>query len=103
MIIDQRPKGSGKTTDLIKYCTEHDSYLCVRDLDTADKIFHNAKEHHVNIRLPITYKDLASGSFRSAFPTCTICIDDIDSFLTYLAGHKVLKVTATTEEINNEY
>ncbi len=78
MKIIAKPKGHGKTTELIRMAANgaENIYIVVLNHERAHRVFHLAQEMRLQIPFPITYDELeryTTGRYVEGF-----CLDDID-------------------------
>lgn len=56
-IILRKPR-TGKTTELIKQCSENDGYILVPTRIMADNVYKMAREQGYDIRFPVTLEEM---------------------------------------------
>lgn len=102
MRIISRPRGGGKTTELIRISAENFSYIVVDSRRRAAAVFHQAKDMGLDIPFPITYDELINGDFYGK-GIAAFLIDDIDQLVQRLArGVPVRAITITEAKISDE-
>ena len=98
MKIIARPKGAGKTTDLIKMSAKHYYHIICRNRYEAGRIYRQARNHGLGIPHPITYTEVTSAEFHPS-KIKGFLLDDLEDFLIYLLhGVIIHAVTITTKE-----
>ncbi len=97
MKLIAKPRGTGKTTELVKLCQEKGGYLVVRDRKTAHTIFRKAYDQDIHIPMPISYDDFLERRYHGV--NCSpLWIDDVDALLNYIAkGADIGGITFTPE------
>jgi hypothetical protein len=97
MKILSGPRGSGKTTELIKQCHNNlGSYIVVRDHATASEIHSYSIKIGYNTPFPITYSEFIDKTYSSTIPA--LYIDDIDILLGIMSKCKIVMCSARTGE-----
>lgn len=81
MKIISRPRGSGKTTELIKISARTGFPIVCRDYDEAARIFHVAQSLGKNIPHPITMKDISSADTFNTIKNKGFLIDELFSVI----------------------
>lgn len=91
------PRGSGKTTQLIKLCAAHQYALIVcRDRHMCEWTYRHAQELGYNIPLPITFQEFLSGVYRGKLIDALL-FDNIDLSLQSLTNVPIEAITLTGE------
>ena len=77
-------RGSGKTTECIKFAAEHNAYIVCRSQGEAHRIAVAATAMGLRIPFPITYSEFVQGRFFG--PNINgFVIDDVDELVRQLA------------------
>jgi len=92
-----KPRGWGKTTELIKLAAENEGYIVCHSLQEVDRISQQARDMELNIRYPITYKEIKDNPLYSRF-SIPIMIDNAEKFIEYIIGNPVDWITLTLPE-----
>ena len=86
MKIIIKPRGMGKTTELIKLATNGRYKLIVcHNHNEAQKIFQQARKMKLKIPLPISYQEFLDKQYYGKNIE-SFLIDNVDMFLTYLTS-----------------
>lgn len=95
MKIIARPKGQGKTTELIRMVAKDKgvAYIVVADIGRADRVASMARQMGETIRFPITYAQVFPGT--AGRNVTALYIDDIDDFARFFVGNLPTVVAAT--------
>ena len=89
-----KPKGGGKTKELIKLASKTNSCIVCKNTRRIKYIQDLAKELNIIQLHIITYDGFLRRTYNHLY--CEhILIDDIDELLQYISGHPILAVTAT--------
>jgi hypothetical protein len=98
MKILSGPRGSGKTTELIKQCHNNPgSYIVVRDCSTASAIHSYSIKYGYKIPFPLTYGEFINKTYSSTIPA--LYIDNIDMLIHMMSKCKIAMCSVQTEEI----
>lgn len=90
-----RPKGAGKTTELIKRCAESPGgYIVCRDQLEANRIHLQAIGMGLQIHLPITYFEFIGGHY-SPSGVKSLFIDNAEALLQYIARTEIKAISIT--------
>lgn len=81
------PRGSGKTTELIRLSAEHGYYIVCANRYVVRHIRNLALDMGLNIPTPITYDTLMNSDFGRGRRVPGILIDDLGVFLMSLLPH----------------
>jgi len=92
MKIIFRPRRAGKTTDLIKECSEKGGYMVCHNYEEAHRVFKLAKDMGLNIPLPITYAQFVNKEYYG-IGVKSFHIDNIDMLITYISSVPVETIT----------
>jgi len=98
MKIINKPRCTGKTTELIKIASEENSYIVCRHEHEARRIAEQAESMGLNINFPITFNDFIQHRFFEGGIN-SFLIDCADGLLQGLAGNVPIKAITTTEEM----
>lgn len=83
MKVIAKPRGAGKTTEVIKEASKLNGYIVCEDKVRVQEIAEQARRMNININLPMTYKDLEEARYykgKTLKPT-KILIDNVDNLL----------------------
>lgn len=89
-----RPRGFGKTTDLIRLAAQNDYYMVVHTQYEADRVFKQAKTMGLTIPFPITYDNFLEKRYAGS-NIKGLVIDNADLLLQHLAIAPVEIVSAS--------
>lgn len=92
MDIIIKSKGHGKTTDLVRMSNENNIPIATHDVNFIKDI---AKKLNLTIPEPIQYSKIKQ------YPTQSVYIDELDSFLRSTLNCKVEAFTITLDDIDN--
>jgi DNA-directed RNA polymerase subunit RPC12/RpoP len=95
MKIIARPKGQGKTTELIRMAAADKgvAYIVVRTVGRADLVAMMARKMGLNIRFPITCSEVLTHQLGRN--VTALYIDDLDDFAQFFVGNFPPIVAAT--------
>lgn len=95
MKVIYKPRGQGKTYDMIKLASENKGYILCRTFQQAQHIYDLSKRHGLDIHFPITYADLplTKGQIIDS-----ILIDNAEDFIEKSVGNKVSAISITDKE-----
>jgi len=97
MQIILRPRGTGKTTEIIRQCAEKGGYIVCKDLRECKRIEKAAREAGYSIPFPISFDEfLSKPSYGRNIQQ--FLIDDADLLLQRLARGAVVCVISLTQE-----
>lgn len=97
MQIILRPRGAGKTTEIVKWCVEKGGYIVCKDLEECYRVAKIAKEAGYSIPFPISFDEfLSKPSYGRNIQQ--FLIDDADLLLQRLARGAVVCVISLTQE-----
>jgi len=99
MDIDVRPKGSGKTTDLIKKAHVSGGYIITTTTREAQRIHAMSRSMGLKINLPVSVEEARSVGFRFVSKKQPIMVDQADAVLSILLGYEPIAITMTKEEL----
>ena len=77
-------RGSGKTTECIKFAAEHNAYIVCRSQGEAHRIMVAATAMGLRIPFPISYNEFTRGDFCRRNISGFV-IDDVDELVRWLA------------------
>ena len=89
-----KPRGDGKTTDLIHMSHETGAYIVCRSQETCSMISAMAREQNLDIPFPITYQEFLDGKY--GMWISGFLIDDVDELLQRLSRAPIAAITMTT-------
>lgn len=101
------PRGSGKTTELIRRCAEENANgfpaaILVADKKRAEYVAYLALQIKINIPLPVTLDEVKDGAFRGSFIE-KILVDDADDLMRRILGREAgLVVSAMTFTVDEQ-
>lgn len=97
MEIIQRPRQSGKTTELIKKASVDSLYIVCMSQQEADRIATQARKMGLYIPYPITFQEFKTGLY---YPRRIngFVIDNIDLLMAYFAKGIPVKAATIVEE-----
>lgn len=96
MQIIYKPRGSGKTTDLIKEAAKTFSYIVCQNYKEADRIRNRARTLGLDISYPITYREFLDGSY-NLIGSKSLLIDNVESLLQSISSVPIKAITLTEE------
>lgn len=100
MKIIIKPRGKGKTTDLINLCANNNySLIVVHTQENARLVFEAAKRLKKHIPMPITYQEFIENRY-SAQNVDTFLIDNVDMLLQRMTRVPIEAITLTEETRN---
>lgn len=88
---------SGKTTKLIYWAAETGGYIVCHSQEEARRISRAAKELGLDIRFPISYGELGSGT-KGMVPEIPLGVDNAEMLLQYLLGPAKVEIATITED-----
>lgn len=91
-----KPRGKGKTTELIKLSAKTNTYILVRDRKRQRRVAELADSMNINIPYPVTLDDYMRTQFRGSFIN-HILIDDADDILQRFFNTVVIDAITITE------
>ncbi|MBT9166751.1 MAG: hypothetical protein DDT19_00075 [Syntrophomonadaceae bacterium] len=104
MKIIYRPRGKGKTTELIKLASEGRYKLIIcPSRDESQRIFRLAQELKMKIPFPITYREFLAGQYALGRNIEELLIDNVELFLQYLTPIKIGAISITKEVVQKPY
>lgn len=95
------PKGSGKTTKLIKICAKEGGYIVCQHQQEAHRIFQIARDMGCVIPLPITYDEFLRREYYGP-GVRTIYVDNVDMLIQTMASMGGVRVNAITLTKSND-
>ena len=94
------PRGTGKTTQLIKQCASYNYALIVcHNQQMCRWTFNHAKEIGIDIPMPITYDELMRGIYRGKSIDAFL-LDNVEMFLKSLTAVPIAAITMSEEEFS---
>lgn len=100
MKIIIKPRGKGKTTDLINLCANNNySLIVVGTQENARMVFEAAKKMKKPIPMPITYRDFLENRYAGQ-NIDTFLIDNVDLLLQWTTRVPIEAITLTEETKN---
>jgi len=101
MKVIAKPRGGGKTTELLRIANDHFYYIVCHTRDRCYQLADIAKDRGYDIPFPFTYAEyLDSGFYRKGIKG--LAIDDLDLFVAYMSRDLVKAVTISTNDDNTE-
>lgn len=97
MKILNKPRQTGKSTDLIKLSSKHGLYIICATRDRAQYLSTMAMEMGIHIPFPITPRELP---LRSPYIK-GVLIDDFEDVLSYLIGKPIVLATTSKKVIGD--
>lgn len=91
-----KPRGKGKTTELIKLSAETNTYILVANRSRQKMVAELAHSMNMNIPYPVTVDDYMRSQFRGSFIK-HILIDDADDVLQRFFNTIVIDAITITE------
>lgn len=85
MEVVYKPRGSGKTTQLIKMAAESFGTMVVYGHQQASYVADLAKRMGLDIPYPITYREFLGQEYRASGIICLL-VDDLESLVEYIAS-----------------
>jgi hypothetical protein len=101
MLVIARPRGSGKTTELIKMSAKNWIYIVVKDHRTAYRTMEMAKRMELEIPFPLTFEEYINGQF--SITISKVLIDDAEFLLQEVAGRRRPTIQAITISTGTDY
>ena len=98
MKVIYKPKGKGKTTELIKLAHNSGGYIVCLSQDECTRVFHYAKEIGYDIKFPISFNEFLNKQYHH----CGIrefYIDNVDELIRRLSP--TVKIGAITFNDDN--
>jgi len=101
MKIISKPRGGGKTTELIQEAGKGFYYIVCRNVKEAQRIANQAKSMKIDIPYPITYDELLQGRYFTK-GVKGFAVDQIEDLVTHFTGNlvKVGTITENKEDPN---
>lgn len=90
MII--KPRGGGKTTDLIKIAHERHGYIVCRNFTEAERVHKESRKMGFDILFPMTYQEFMDRSYRGV-DVREFYIDDAQALLQQLTAIPIEAIT----------
>jgi len=90
-------KGEGKTVEAIKIAHDTYSYLVVKDMERATKVYHYAIENGYQIPFPIKFETFLNKKYHGKGIKGFV-IDDADLLLSKMVNVPLKAITLTKEE-----
>jgi hypothetical protein len=98
MEVIYEPKGSGKTTEIIKRVSEtKGGYIVCPTRDCAHRIFWLSKTMELDIPLPLSWDEFINRQYSSRNIRYFI-FDDLDRCLSYISTVPIISATITKEK-----
>ena len=96
-----KPRCKGQTTDLIRLASEYDYYMVVRNRDEAHRVFQQALDAKITIRLPITFNEFLNKDYLGKHIKGFV-IDDVDIFIQQMTNVpvKAIAINYKLGEVN---
>lgn len=99
MLIVNRDRGLGKTTEAVKQAHRTGAYIIVKDRPRAVECMQLAEELHLNIRFPITFGEFLDSRLKGSYIN-NIVIDDADElFLSLFRGLDIEMITMNIKDV----
>lgn len=98
-LIIYKPRGAGKTTDIIKEAHERNMYILVGNRTQAEYKFNQAKDMGMLIPYPITVSEWKAGNVASKVKRQGILVDEGQRILEELLETKVHVMSVTKNEV----
>ena len=96
-----KPRGKGKTTELIKLSAETNTYILVANKMRQIAVAELARSMNIDIPYPVTVEDYMRTHFRGSFIK-NILIDDADAVLQSIFNTVVIDAITITEPESEE-
>jgi len=91
-----RPRGGGKTTEIIKHAAKNFSYIVCMSVKECDRVAAQAREMKVDIPFPITFQELTESRWHPA-GVKSLAIDNAEMLLQQLCRGKMSAFTINSE------
>lgn len=98
MKVIARPRGGGKTTEVIKLSAESGAYIVCHNIHEVERVAALAKELGLDINYPITSNEFIHHSDGSPFVRKPVIIDNIELFLEYTMRYPIGTITVSIDE-----
>ena len=95
MKVIYKPRGQGKTYDMIKLASDNNGYILCSTFQQAQRIYDLSKDMGLSIHFPIAYSDLP---LTKGQRIDSILIDNAEDFIEMAVGKKVSAISITDEE-----
>ncbi|MGD1319180.1 hypothetical protein [Chryseobacterium sp. 2R14A] len=102
MKVIVKPRGKGKTTELIKLSAQTGAYIICQDMRNADAIMRHAHELNLNIPCPITFYDFDNRMYFGA-GIKGFLFDNLDDYIQHLSRNVPILAVTLTENDNLPY
>jgi hypothetical protein len=101
MKILLKPRASGKTTEAIKLAAKTHAYIVCKDRQRCFEIIRMADDMGLNIRNPVSFREVLQSIKKETRPTGfvnNIIIDDAEMFLQFLFSTNLIDMITMSEK-----
>jgi len=95
MEVISGPRGSGKTTELIRVANENEATLVCHTKERCKHVYYSDMYPDLEIE-PISYDELVGDSLRGEHKA--VVLDDVDMFLRYTLEKNVVGFSVTSDK-----
>lgn len=100
-LIIYKPRGAGKTTDIIVEAHKRNMYILVSNRTQAELIFNKSREMNVVINYPITVSEWKTGTVAWRVKRHGVLVDEGQLILEELLETKVHVMSITKREVDD--